>query len=95
MGFEFESQSEPFGVFNLIQGISVFIFQLIQSYLDTTNNQTVITYTLIVGAFAAAAHLTTYFFPYSKISTNDEDIDKRNLKVQRFTKDSKMLTESS
>jgi hypothetical protein len=52
-------------------------------------------YTLIVGAFAATAHLTTYFFPYSNISNYNEVIDKRNLKVQRFTKDSKMLTESS
>jgi len=49
--------------------------------LDTSNNQIVITYTLIVGAFAATAHLTTYFFPYTKMSTNDEDIDKRNFKV--------------
>ena len=29
LGSEFESHGEPFGVFNLMQGISVFIFQII------------------------------------------------------------------
>lgn len=29
LGFEFISQSEPFGVFNILEGISAFLFQII------------------------------------------------------------------
>ncbi len=65
LGFEFISQSEPFGVLNIMQGIAAFLFQLIQSKIDTTNQRDVIIYTYCVGAFAIIAHAATFFFPYS------------------------------
>jgi len=37
LGFEFASKSLPFGVFNLVQGICVFVMQEIQgNYIDET-----------------------------------------------------------
>lgn len=37
LGSEFKSKSEPFSVFNLVQGISVFVFQGIEGVIDSDN----------------------------------------------------------
>ena len=35
LGFEFESQSEPFGVYNIMQGVASAVFQLALGALDS------------------------------------------------------------
>jgi predicted MFS family arabinose efflux permease len=38
LGFEFDNNSEPFTVYNIIQSVGCFIFQIIESYVDGKRN---------------------------------------------------------
>lgn len=64
LGFEFNSHSEPFGVFNLVQGISVFTFQNIQGQLDTDVQYQLLLYTIIVGVIGIWSQVAIYSFPF-------------------------------
>ena len=65
LGFEFgDMHSEPFGVFNLIQGISVFLFQLLQSQIDDKNGNELLLYTLLCGVIGIGSCWMAYYFPY-------------------------------
>ena len=35
LGFEFDNNSEPYSIFNLAQAMGVFVFQIIESSLDS------------------------------------------------------------
>ena len=50
---------------NLFQGVSVFVFQFIQSNLDLSSVKVISEYTIIVAVIAVLAHLIAYFFPYN------------------------------
>ena len=73
LGFEFESSSEPFGVFNLVQGISVFGFQLVQFYLDTKNGDEMLYYAIACGLFGILASIVLLFFPFRKKVKPEEE----------------------
>jgi len=65
LGTEFKSKSEPFSVFNLVQGISVFCFQGIQSMIDSDEKGSLEDWTLVAGVFGAVALGVTYFMPFN------------------------------
>jgi len=42
LGFEFVSQSEPFGVYGLLNGFSCFVFELVQGIINVESKQSLI-----------------------------------------------------
>jgi len=80
MSFQFVSQSEPFGVFNLFQGFSLFIFEFIQTMVDEDPNR-YLSYTVAVGILGMIATGTTYWFPY--IVDGEEKDDLNNSRFER------------
>jgi len=68
LGFEFENSSEPFAVYNLLQGLSVFFFQVIQGKINGLHHSIrptyLLLYTLLCGVFGVTAAMITIFFPY-------------------------------
>jgi len=60
LGFEFDNNSEPYSIFNLAQAMGVFIFQIIESVLDSQTKYLV--YSAFVGAFGIYACSLTFFF---------------------------------
>lgn len=64
LGSQFASHSEPFGVFNLLQGLAVFVFQIIQGSLDKESMLQLNLYTFIVGIIGVWACMVAYKFPY-------------------------------
>ena len=64
LGFEFVSNSEPFGVFNLIQGLAVFGVQLLQGTIDTSNANDIMVYSIICGVVGIISCLILFMFPF-------------------------------
>jgi O-antigen/teichoic acid export membrane protein len=62
LGFEFDNNSEPYSVYNGVQSISCFLFQLINSVVATQTSY--IIYTAVCGVLAMACCGTTYFFEF-------------------------------
>lgn len=62
LGSEFSTQSDPFAIFALVQGVSVFIFQTIQGKLDDTDQNTMFLYTLASNTLGILTLLFTFFF---------------------------------
>ena len=62
LGFEFDSNTEPFSIDCLVESCSVFVFQMLQSTLDSTNVR--MYYILFVGCLGVVMCSTTYFFQY-------------------------------
>ena len=52
LGFEFGARSEPYAIKMLLQGLSVFAFDLIQGGVDLKNKEAILIYTGIVGCFS-------------------------------------------
>lgn len=68
LGFDFEestSGGEPFGVFNLVQGVSAFVAGFIQDSIDVTSGQSLIIYIIVVGILGSISCIIGYFFPYA------------------------------
>ena len=72
VGFEFDSVDEPFAVYNLLQGMGAFVFQLTQSKLSGTMESYII-YTWILLVVAISAIFSTFFFNF-KDSHNNTDV---------------------
>jgi hypothetical protein len=64
LGFEFESNSEPFAVDVLLESIFVFMFEIIQSFIISEEDR--IIYMSIVGCLGMAMAFSPYFFDYLK-----------------------------
>ena len=67
LGFEIDKsmQEEAFGCFNVMQGLSVFSFQMIQGQLiDSKNQDQLIYYTYAIGGFGLICQGLTYFFDF-------------------------------
>jgi hypothetical protein len=62
LGFEFDNNSEPYSVYNGVQSISCFLFQLINSVVVTQTSY--IVYTAVCGVLAMVSCGTTYFFEF-------------------------------
>lgn len=82
LGFEFETQSEPFGVFNFVQGFTVFICQIVQGQLDVTSQFQLLIYTAILGVLGILSQVAAYHFPY-KLSRKDA-ADQRQSILDQF-----------
>eukprot|EP00347_Sterkiella_histriomuscorum_P000222 403376714 len=99
LGFEFESNSEPFSVFNLVQAFGVFVFELLETYVDTHNSYVIYTWiTGIIGIFSCAA---TFFFDFKEregdkvlhhqLIPNIKEIQMANTNQQHFQIHSKEI----
>lgn len=70
LGFEFDcSLGEPFSVYNMVQAFTVFIFELLEAYIDTQSRY--IVYTVVIGVigFGAALKATSFQYKaYNKIA---------------------------
>jgi len=65
LGFEFDSQNDPFSVFALVQGISVFIFQTIQgNSINNEDTDELLKYTYVNGCFGLVCLITCFFFDF-------------------------------
>lgn len=62
LGFEFDNNSEPFSVFNMCQALAVFVFEIIETQVESY--PAYVMYTLFVGALGFVACVTTYFFDF-------------------------------
>jgi predicted MFS family arabinose efflux permease len=62
LGFEFDNNSEPFSLFNTLQCVTCFIFQLIEAEVD--NREGYFIYTAIVGVISFLCCVLPYFFTY-------------------------------
>jgi predicted MFS family arabinose efflux permease len=61
-GFEFDTNTEPYSLFNLAQAMGVFVFTLIESVIDTRVKY--IVYTSFIGLIGVWACGLTYFFEF-------------------------------
>lgn len=70
LGFEFDNNSEPFSLYNILQCISCFIFQLIEAEV---NDQTAyLIYTIVVGVIGFICVLLPYFFKFREEKAHSE-----------------------
>ena len=61
-GFEFDNNTEPYSLFNLLQALGVFIFQIIESVIDTRIKY--IVYASFIGLIGIYSCGVTYFFEF-------------------------------
>ena len=61
-GFEFDNNTEPYCLFNLLQALGVFIFQILESVIDTRTKY--IVYSSFIGLFGIFSCGSTYLFEY-------------------------------
>lgn len=64
LGFEFESHSEPFGVFNIMNGVGVAIFQAIQAFINLEDKNQLIFYTTFISLFGMTCTLGTFYMDF-------------------------------
>ena len=64
MGFEFETSSDPFSIFNSVQAIAIFSFQMLQSLLNTKKRSDLSLYTGVVMVLGVFMCGTTFFFKF-------------------------------
>jgi hypothetical protein len=65
LGFEFETNSDPFAIYTLVQGVAVFIFQTLQSNIDFKNQNNLIVYTYVSNSFGLVCLISCYFFDFT------------------------------
>lgn len=82
LGSEFETHSEPFGVFNFVQGLAVFIFQMIQSVIDSESKSQLIVYTCVVGVLGVLTTVSSYNLPFKSLVKNQ--VDERVKLMEKF-----------
>jgi hypothetical protein len=73
LGFEFDNNSEPFTVYNIIQSVGCFVFQIIETYVDGNQNQ--IIYVSAIGVFAAISCGSIIFFKFRENKANLSIVD--------------------
>mmetsp|Transcript_20383 Transcript_20383/g.31114 ORF Transcript_20383/g.31114 Transcript_20383/m.31114 type:complete len:169 (+) Transcript_20383:1061-1567(+) len=64
LGFQFVSQSEPFGVHNALNGLGVFLLEFVQQGLDLSSPASLKVYTYAMGFLAISSVVITFWFPY-------------------------------
>lgn len=81
LGFEFDQHvnGEPFGVFNLVQGIAAFIVGMIQGQLKTGNGDDLQFYFVFIGLFGIISCVLARSFPYKYIKKNSKKSKKRKM----------------
>jgi hypothetical protein len=74
LGFEFETESEPFGVFQIVQGLSMAVFYVIQIFIDTTTPRPIIVYNFAITFFGIFCCLVTYTMEFKVIEKTKSTI---------------------
>lgn len=64
LGFEFGARGDPYAVFNVMQGLSVFVFDLIQGRIDVKRKEPILVYTAIMGVFSLICNAATLTFKF-------------------------------
>ena len=73
LGFEFDNaSSEPFSIYNILQCIACFFFQLIEAQVN--DQETYLYYTIGVGVIAIFSNGLPYFFPFREELANKHDL---------------------
>ena len=73
LGFEFDnSSSEPFSIYNILQCIACFIFQIIESYVTDLEDYRWFTVGVCVICFFSNG--LVYFFPFREELANKNDV---------------------
>jgi MFS family permease len=80
LGFEFETNKEPFACDILMESITAFSFEILQSFM-TTRFQRII-YISAVGGVGVFCTLCSYFFDYRPDALHDSDV-RRSGKIHR------------
>lgn len=62
MGFEFESNTQPYSIDNLGQAIGVFFFEFFQAFVSGQRQYLI--YSLCVGIIGICFNVTTLFFDF-------------------------------
>ena len=82
-GFEFDNPSDAFGAWNFWQGISIFVFQLIQSQVGVDDKLNILVYSIALGVIAIGCHIHAYWFPYKPHVKQVADVQhSQNAKVR-------------
>lgn len=66
LGFEFEGKGDPFAVFTLLQGLSVFTFDLIEGAIQDDDRDQLLIYTACVVSVGLVANACTFFFKFKE-----------------------------
>eukprot|EP00356_Strombidium_inclinatum_P000198 CAMPEP_0170512350 /NCGR_PEP_ID=MMETSP0208-20121228/66800_1 /TAXON_ID=197538 /ORGANISM="Strombidium inclinatum, Strain S3" /LENGTH=266 /DNA_ID=CAMNT_0010795969 /DNA_START=1259 /DNA_END=2056 /DNA_ORIENTATION=+ len=70
LGFEFESVSDPFAVFQLVQGIGVFVFELVEGLIESQDDHQFVEnafhYVIVVGIVGLTCLLLTTCFKFKQ-----------------------------
>jgi hypothetical protein len=61
LGFEFDSNSQPYSIDNLGEAVGVFVFEIIQAFILTSWYKA---YMLIVGILGVSMNVSTLFFDF-------------------------------
>ena len=72
-GFEFDNNSEPYSLFNMAQAAAVFIFQIIESAIDSRTKY--IVYSSFIGVIGIVSCGVTYFFEFRCLKDQDVPSD--------------------
>ena len=64
MGFEFETSSDPFSIFNSVQAVAIFSFMMLQSVLNTSSSRDLNLYTGLVMVLGVLMCGATFFFRF-------------------------------
>ena len=75
LGFEFDDNTLPFSIFSMFEAVAVFIFQIIQSFVED-NPRSYGTYVLATGLLGAVMCGMTLFFDFRKKQAHNELIDE-------------------
>ena len=72
LGFEFTAENEPstvpFAIFSMLEAVGVFVFQVIQSFVE--DQQTYRVYIGVMGVVGAISCGYTYWFPFKEKRAN-------------------------
>ena len=90
LGFEFASNSDPFGVFTVWQGLSVFSFQMIEgNFVDENNQHQLTVYTIIIGVIGLIFNGVTFGFKFRVDQARmKERAKKRALLIESYVEGS-------
>lgn len=66
LSFQFAGKSDPFAVFTIVMGISVFSFDNLEGLIDHSDTDQVLIYTGCIGIFGLAANALLFSFDFKE-----------------------------
>jgi hypothetical protein len=77
LGFEFESNSAPYSIDNLVESVGVFIFDIIEAFVSGRKGFMI--YNLIVGILGVLMNACTLLF---KFKPHHTELKKKQLQIE-------------